>query len=87
MTAADLAMRHGNPASITDAMQGLQMGFAGVRGGIWNVIINLKDITDEAFKGEMKAGCAQLLEQARALGESAAAYGDGALEQMLAGQK
>ena len=34
MEASDLAMRHGNPALITDAMQGVAMGFAGVRGAI-----------------------------------------------------
>ena len=39
-----MVIEHGNPASITDGMVGVQMGFAGVRGGIWNVLINLKDI-------------------------------------------
>jgi glutamate formiminotransferase/formiminotetrahydrofolate cyclodeaminase len=84
MKASELAMKHGNPASITDAMQGVQMGFAGVRGGIWNVIINLKDITDEAFNADMKASCAKLLEDARTLVDRATAYGDAALEKMLA---
>jgi formiminotetrahydrofolate cyclodeaminase len=55
-----------------------------VRGGIWNVIINLKDITDEAFNTEKKASCAKLLEDAKALAERATAYGDAALEKMLA---
>lgn len=87
MAAAEQAMRHGNPASITDALVGLQMGFAGVRGGIWNVIINLKDITDEAFKADMTTRCARLLAQARALGEAATARGDGALEAMLTQKK
>jgi glutamate formiminotransferase/formiminotetrahydrofolate cyclodeaminase len=87
LAAADLAMRHGNPASITDAMQGVQMGFAGLRGGIWNVMINLKDITDGAFRAEMQANCAELLARARALAESATAYGDAALEKLHAGGK
>ena len=87
MKAANLAMRHGNPNSITDAMQGVVMGFAGVRGGIWNVIINLKDITDEAFNKDMKARCAKLLDDARTLLEMATAYGDGKLEDMLAKKK
>ena len=87
MRAADLAMRYGNPASITDTMVGAQMGFAGVRGGIWNVLINLKDITDGAYNDEMKAKCAQLLADARALLEEAMARGDQALERMLAGKK
>jgi glutamate formiminotransferase/formiminotetrahydrofolate cyclodeaminase len=83
MRASDLAMRHGNPASITDAMQGVQMGFGGVRGGIWNVIINLKDITDETFNSEMKSSCTKLLEDARALLEDATAFGDQTLARML----
>ena len=84
MKASNLAMRHGNPASITDAMQGVQMGFGGVRGGLWNVIINLKDITDEAFTREMKTACDRLLLEAKALLEEATAFGDQALERMLA---
>ena len=87
MKAADLAMRHGNPNSITDAMQGVAMGFAGVRGGIWNVIINLKDITDEAFNQDMKTRCAALLAEAKALLDEATGFGDQALERMLAKKK
>lgn len=87
MKAANLAMRHGNPASITDAMQGVQMAFGGVRGGLWNVIINLKDITDEAFTHEMKTDCDRLLGEARALLEEATAFGDQSLERMLAKTK
>jgi len=87
MKAANLAMRHGNPNSITDAMQGVAMGFAGVRGGIWNVIINLKDITDEAFNQDMKTRCAALLDEAKALLDEATGFGDQALERMLAKKK
>jgi glutamate formiminotransferase/formiminotetrahydrofolate cyclodeaminase len=83
MRAADLAMASGNPASITDAMVGVQMGFAGLRGGIWNVLINLKDITDPAFCADMEARCAQLLTNARALLDGAMAHGDGKLAGML----
>jgi glutamate formiminotransferase/formiminotetrahydrofolate cyclodeaminase len=87
MRAADLAMRHGNPASITDALVGVQMGFAGLRGGIWNVLINLKDITDAAFNREMEKRCADLLAEARALLEAAMAFGDGKLAGMLEPKK
>jgi len=83
MRAADLVMRNGNPASITDAMVGVQMGFAGLRGGIWNVLINLKDITDVAFTTEMETRCSGLLAEAGALLEGAMAYGDGRLGAML----
>jgi glutamate formiminotransferase/formiminotetrahydrofolate cyclodeaminase len=83
MRASDLAMRHGNPASITDTMVGVQMGFAGLRGGIWNVLINLKDITDAGFNRDMEKRCADLLAEAEALLAAAMAYGDGKLAAML----
>lgn len=60
------AARLGKVASITDAAVGAQMAHAGVRGGIWNVIINLKDITDPAYVADMQAQCAGLLEQSTA---------------------
>jgi glutamate formiminotransferase/formiminotetrahydrofolate cyclodeaminase len=83
MRAAERAMASGNPASITDAMVGVQMGFAGLRGGIWNVLINLKDIADAAFRADMEARCARLLADARALLDAAMAHGDGRLSGML----
>jgi glutamate formiminotransferase/formiminotetrahydrofolate cyclodeaminase len=60
------AARLGKVASITDAAVGAQMAHAGVRGGLWNVIINLKDITDPAYVADMQAQCATLLEQSTA---------------------
>ena len=58
------ASKLGKVASITDAAVGAQMAFAGVRGGIWNVVINLKDITDAAYVADMQAQCADLLAKA-----------------------
>ncbi|WP_243321811.1 glutamate formimidoyltransferase [Geothrix sp. SG200] len=55
------AARLGKVASITDAAVGAQMAHAGVRGGIWNVVINLKDITDAGYVSDMQAQCADLL--------------------------
>ncbi|WP_243288240.1 glutamate formimidoyltransferase [Geothrix terrae] len=55
------AARLGKVASITDAAVGAQMAHAGVRGGIWNVVINLKDITDTAYVANMQAQCTDLL--------------------------
>jgi glutamate formiminotransferase/formiminotetrahydrofolate cyclodeaminase len=64
------AARLGKVASITDAAVGAQMAHAGVRGGIWNVVINLKDITDPGYVTDMQAQCADLLEKSTAkLGE------------------
>ncbi len=84
MEASETAMQHGNPASITDTMVGFTLAFAGLRGGIWNVLINLKDIKDPAYVEQMKARCADLLSQARALLARATAHGDARLEAMLA---
>jgi glutamate formiminotransferase/formiminotetrahydrofolate cyclodeaminase len=55
---------YGNPASITDVGIGAQCGFTGVKGGIFNVLINLKDIKDSDFVNEMKLKCKQLEEEA-----------------------
>jgi glutamate formiminotransferase / formiminotetrahydrofolate cyclodeaminase len=60
------AARLGKVASISDAAVGAQMAYAGVRGGLWNVIINLKDITDAAYVDTMQAQCADLLARAGA---------------------
>jgi len=55
---------YGNPASITDVGVGAQCGFTGVKGGIFNVLINLKEIKDADFINEMKSKCKQLEEEA-----------------------
>ncbi|HHM01831.1 MAG TPA: glutamate formimidoyltransferase [Caldithrix abyssi] len=57
--------KYGNPASITDVGVGAQMAFAGVKGGIYNVLINLKDISDADFVGEMRRRCEALEKEAR----------------------
>jgi glutamate formiminotransferase/formiminotetrahydrofolate cyclodeaminase len=58
------AARLGKVVSITDAAVGAQMAYAGVRGGVWNVVINLKDITDGAYVANMQRECSSLLAQA-----------------------
>ena len=83
MESAEMAMRHGNPNSITDAMVGFTIAAAGVRGGIWNVLINLKDITDAAYVADLRPACAKLLGQADALLLRATADGSARLEAML----
>jgi glutamate formiminotransferase/formiminotetrahydrofolate cyclodeaminase len=83
METAEMTMRHGNPNSITDAMVGFTIASAGVRGGIWNVLINLKDITDATFVAEMQPTCAKLLDQANALLARATSDGNARLEAML----
>jgi len=77
----------GNPNSLTDAAVAVEIAFAGVRGGLWNVLINLKDLSDAAWVAEMQQKCASLLEEARALEASATASIDARLDEMIrAGQ-
>ncbi len=77
----------GNPNSITDAAVGAQMGFAGVRGGIWNVVINLKDIQDASYVADMQKRCDTLLSEATALVTATSNFVDQRLTAMLAGAK
>jgi len=65
--AAASVARHGNVNSITDAAVGAQIAFAGVQGGIWNVLINLKDLTDAVFVQEMRGKCDMLISDAQKL--------------------
>lgn len=55
---------NGNPASITDVGVGAQSAFTGLLGGIYNVLINLKEITDEKFVSDMKEVCSNLKTEA-----------------------
>jgi glutamate formiminotransferase/formiminotetrahydrofolate cyclodeaminase len=77
----------GNPASLTDALVGCASAFAGLRGGLWNVRINLKDIKDGAFIDAMETKCAGLLKEAEALMASVASEGDDRLTAMIAAKK
>lgn len=79
MQLADQVAHHGNPASITDGAVGVECGFAGVRGGIWNVMINLKDIHDDAFIADMRHRCDELLAKARELRDANGEFVDGKL--------
>ncbi len=77
----------GNPNSLSDGAVGVQLGYAGVRGGLWNVMINLKDITDPAYVAETRARCDELLAKARELAEEAGRFVDGKLGEMIAKRK
>jgi glutamate formiminotransferase/formiminotetrahydrofolate cyclodeaminase len=57
--------KHGNPNSITDVGVGAQSAYTGVLGGIYNVLINLKDIKDDKFNSEMRNSCAELKDRAQ----------------------
>ncbi len=62
---AETVARHGNPNSITDVGVGAQSAYTGVLGGIYNVLINLKDIKDDKFNSEMRKNCEELKEEAQ----------------------
>ena len=83
MQLARSVVTHGNPSSLSDGAVGVQIAFAGVRGGLWNVLINLKDVTDPVYVAEKRAACASLLAQARALAEEAAGAVDERLVAMI----
>jgi glutamate formiminotransferase / formiminotetrahydrofolate cyclodeaminase len=57
---AEVVAKNGNPNSITDVGVGAQSAYTGVLGGIYNVLINLKDIKDQKFVDEMRKTCAEL---------------------------
>jgi glutamate formiminotransferase/formiminotetrahydrofolate cyclodeaminase len=83
MQLARSVVTHGNPSSLSDGAVGVQIAFAGVRGGLWNVLINLKDVADPAYVAEKRAACVALLAQARALAEEAADAVDARLVAMI----
>ena len=63
---AETVVTYGNPNSITDVGVGAQTAFAGVKGGTYNVLVNLKDIQDEQFNSDMRKQCADMVKAARA---------------------
>lgn len=60
------AARLGNTNSMTDAATGCNMAYAGLKGALMNVRVNIKSMADEKFKSELAQECAVLEEQAEA---------------------
>jgi glutamate formiminotransferase/formiminotetrahydrofolate cyclodeaminase len=54
-----------NPNSITDVGVGAHCTYTGVIGGIYNFLINLKDIKDENFNYEMRNACGELKDKSQ----------------------
>lgn len=73
----------GNPNSLSDGAVGVQIAYAGVRGGLWNVLINLKDITDAEYVSEKKRACEKLLSDAKAVADETGQYIDGRMFAMI----
>lgn len=79
------ALISGNPASLTDAAVGALTAFAGVQGGVWNVLINLKDISDPAYVTALRERCAALVAQARTVQQRVSDAADARLRGDLQG--
>ncbi|OFZ41588.1 MAG: formiminotransferase-cyclodeaminase, partial [Bdellovibrionales bacterium GWC1_52_8] len=77
----------GNPNSITDAAVGMQMAFAGIRGALWNVSINLKDIRDPAYVSEMQSRVEVLLRKAEATLSEGGSFIDARILEMISKSK
>jgi len=76
---AKVSAELGNVNSITDAAVGAQIAYTGVRGGLLNVLINLKDIRDSQFVEEMEKKCGDLERKASKLLQEVNDYVDGKL--------
>jgi glutamate formiminotransferase/formiminotetrahydrofolate cyclodeaminase len=83
MRLARSVVTNGNPNSLSDGAVGVQIAFAGVRGALWNVLINLKDITDAEYVREKRAAVATLLAEARALAEESGNHVEERLAAMI----
>ncbi|MBN2657425.1 MAG: glutamate formimidoyltransferase [Spirochaetales bacterium] len=79
---AKVSAELGNSNSLTDAAVGAQIAYAGVRGGILNVLINLKDIRDRKFVEEMEQKCTDLNEKANKLLDQINSFVDNKLLEM-----
>ncbi len=77
-TAREVAL-HGHAASVTDAAVGCAVAFAGVRGAVWNVLVNLKSIKDAEYVKDMKEKCAAALIDARQILHETEHHVDGVL--------
>jgi glutamate formiminotransferase/formiminotetrahydrofolate cyclodeaminase len=64
------AARCGNTQMMSDAGVGALVAYAGVRGAIYNVRINLPHIKDKVFADEMKAQIEKLLREAKEVSEA-----------------
>ncbi len=67
MELASKCVELGNPNSLTDGAVGVQVGFTGVQGGVWNVLINLKSIKDEPYCQTKRTQSVEILARAKNL--------------------
>lgn len=62
---AAIAAQKGNKNSITDAGVASEVGYAAVYGAYLNVVVNLREITDQKFTAQLKTQADALLAKAR----------------------
>lgn len=72
MGLAHTAVNFGKPSSVSDAGVASQIAYAGVKGGIYNVLINARESTHPDYLSQMQKLCADLDQQAVQLREKTA---------------
>ncbi|HXK62678.1 MAG TPA: formimidoyltransferase-cyclodeaminase, partial [Acidobacteriota bacterium] len=55
---------HGSSDSGADALAGAALAFAAVQGSAWNVLVNLRDVKDQAFVESVRAEVTRLFKEA-----------------------
>ncbi len=58
-----VVVKKGNVNSVTDGGVGAEMAYAGLRGAVLNVLINLPGIKDDAYVSQMKQACEELIRE------------------------
>ena len=61
---------NGNPNAITDVGVGALLAYAGLEGALFNVLINLQGLSDEAYIADVKKQCKELTEEGNRLKEA-----------------
>ncbi len=60
----------GNPNAITDVGVGALLAYAGLEGALFNVLINLQGLSDEAYIADIKKQCQELKEEGNRVKEA-----------------
>ena len=67
MELAEQTVDKGNPNSITDAGVGALAAWAAIQGAVYNVLVNLKELSDDRIRKEFQQQCSDLLEKGEGL--------------------
>ena len=80
------AVEKGNINSVTDAGVGAHIAYTGVKGGIYNVLINLKEIEDKHYITDMIRACQELDKTAKNKLQSVLEKVDEKIREMMPGK-